>query len=286
MNTRRLGPWDVSSIGLGAMPLSVEGRPDEADARKVIHTALDAGITLIDTADVYCMDHRDIGHNERLIGAVLKERADRKSILVATKGGLERPGGDWTCNGQPQHIQAACEASIRALGVERIALYQLHAPDDAVPWAETVGAVARLREQGKVEAVGLSNVSVEQIEEARDLVPVVSVQNRCNVLDRSAWEEGVVRHCEVEGLAFLPYSPVGGGSGERLKIGRQPVLQAIARRHGATPYEVALAWLLAHSPVAIPIPGASKVSSALSSVRAASLALTAAEVRQIEEQVH
>lgn len=281
MLSRRLGPWDVSCIGLGAMPLSVEGRPEEAEAIAVIHAALDAGMTWIDTADVYCLDHRDIGHNERLIARAIRGR----NVLVATKGGLERPDGDWTCNGRAQHMQAACEASIRALGAERIALYQIHAPDDEVPWAETVGAVARLREQGKVEAVGLSNVTVEQIEEARDIVPVVSVQNRCNVLDRSAWDDGVIAYCEVEGISFLPYSPVGGGSGERSKIGKNPVLGAIARHHGATSYEVALAWLLAKCPVALPIPGASKVHNARSSARAGALQLSAAEVRQIDAQV-
>ena len=282
MHTRRLGPWDVSCIGLGGMPLSIDGRPSEADAIAVIHAALDAGMTWIDTADVYCIDHRDIGHNERLIANAIK---GRKNVLVATKGGLERPDGDWTCNGKPEHLKAACEASIRALGVERITLYQIHAPDEEVPWAETVGAVARLREQGKVEAVGLSNVSVAQIEEAREIVPVVSVQNRCNVFDRDAWNEGVVSYCEVEGISFLPYSPVGGNSSERKKIAKHPVLQGIARNHQSTPFEVALAWLLAKSPVILPIPGASQIVNARSSAKAGSLLLKPSEVQQIDTHV-
>lgn len=285
MQQRRIGAMDVSAIGLGAMPLSLKNRPTEKDAIQVIHQALELGVTFIDTADVYCMDHRDIGHNERLIAKALKEKVIHQYILVATKGSLERPDGAWTCNGRPEHLQAACEASIRALGVERIALYQIHAPDEEVPWADTVGAVARLREQGKVEMVGLSNVTVDQIEEAREIVPVVSVQNRCNVMDRSAWEEGVIRYCEVEGLAFLPYCPVGGGGPERESIRTNRLLNSIGSRHQASPFEVALAWLLQKSPVMVPIPGASRPSSIQSSVRATSLVLSASEIQQIDRDL-
>jgi aryl-alcohol dehydrogenase-like predicted oxidoreductase len=281
MLTRQLGPWKLSALGLGGMPLSLQKRPPEAEAIALIHAALDGGITLIDTADVYCIDHRDIGHNERLIAKALQDRSDRANILVATKGGLERPGGDWTCNGRPEHMVAACNASLRALGVERIALYQIHAPDDDVPWAETVGAVARLREAGKIQEVGLSNVTVEQIEEARALVPVVSVQNRCHFLDRSAWEDGVIDHCTRENICFLAYSPVGG-SGDYADIGADPRLNAVARAHGASPYEVALAWLLTKSPVMLPIPGASRMSSLRSILRAGELGLGEKELKGLE----
>ncbi len=260
--------------------MSLDNRPPEPDAIALIHAALDGGITLIDTADVYCIDHRDIGHNERLIAKALRSRSDRDHILVATKGGLERPGGDWTCNGRPEHMIAACNASLAALGMERIALYQIHAPDDDVPWAETVGAVARLREAGKVAEVGLSNVTVAQIAEARALLPVVSVQNRCHFLDRSAWDEGVIDYCTQENICFLAYSPVGG-SGDYAEIGADPQLNAVARAHGASPYEVALAWLLSKSPVILPIPGASRMSSLRSILRAGELVLGERDLAQL-----
>ena len=166
MKTRALGPTglEVSCIGLGGMPLSIQGRPDEARALRVIHAAIDAGMTWIDTADVYCHDDGDIGHNERLIARALSELGSAAGeVLVATKGGLERPGGDWTVNGRPEHLRQACERSLRALGTESIALYQVHAPDPQVSWADTVGEAARLREEGKVLHVGISNVTAEEL---------------------------------------------------------------------------------------------------------------------------
>ena len=213
MKQRGLGNtgWQVSAIGLGGMPLSIRGRPSEDSAIEVICAALDNGVTFIDTANCYCIDNGDIGHNERLIARALREWAGpRDSVIVATKGGVERPKGEWPCNGKPEHIRSACEASLRALEVDAIDLYQLHAPDKNVPYDETIGMFQRLHEEGKIRHVGLSNVSVEQIRQATNVVPVVSVQNRCNPLDRRAWSEGVIDYCEENGLAFLPYSPVGG----------------------------------------------------------------------------
>lgn len=276
MQGRRLGNTGhtVGSIGLGGMPLSIDGRPSEAQAIRVIHAALDAGMTLIDTADVYCIDDADIGHNERLIAKALAAHSGRgDGIVVATKGGLRRPRGDWVTDGRPEHLRAACEKSLAALGVETIELYQLHAPDNAVPFADTVGELARLREEGKVRHVGLSNVTVVEIDEAAQIVPIASVQNRCNPHDLRAFTQGVVARCERDGLAFLPYGPVGGGNG-KTRVGRDPHLGRVAERHGASPFEVALAWLLASSPSMVPIPGASRVDSATSSARAAALVLT------------
>jgi aryl-alcohol dehydrogenase-like predicted oxidoreductase len=272
---------DVSCIGLGGMPLSIQGRPDEAQGVRVIHAALDAGMTLIDTADVYCLDDGDIGHNERLVAKALRSWAGRADVLVATKGGLERPGGAWTRNGRPEHLRAACEKSLRALGVDTIALYQLHAPDEKVPFADSVGALADLRAEGKVRHVGLSNVTVAQIDEARGIVPIVSVQNRCSPFDRAAWTTGVIAHCERHGLAFLPWSPVGGGHG-KVRVKDEPTLVAVGRRHGVSPFEAALAWLLAKSPAMIPIPGASREESARSSAHAASVALTADDLADLD----
>ncbi|MDP2312928.1 MAG: aldo/keto reductase [Pseudomonadota bacterium] len=271
----------VAPIGLGGMPMSIHGRPSEADALRTIHAALDAGMDLIDTADVYCLDDNDIGHNERLIAKALRERADTTGVVVATKGGLERPAGDWTTNGRPDHLRRACDKSLAALGVTQIQLYQLHAPDDDVPFADSVGALAELRADGKIAHIGLSNVSVEEIEIARAIVPIVSVQNRCNPFDRTAWTDGVVQHCTTHGIAFLPYSPVGGGRG-KAKVATDATLLGVGQRHGVSPFQVALAWLLAKSPVMLPIPGASKVASAVDSAAAMKLTLTEADLAELD----
>ena len=284
MQTRSFGSTglNLSCIGLGGMPLSIAGRPDAAAGAKVVHAALDAGMTLVDTADVYCIDDDDIGHNERLIaGAIASWSGDASAIFVATKGGLRRPGGAWTVDARPERLREACEASLAALGVERIGLYQLHAPDDAVPYEDTVGALAQLRDEGKIEHVGLSNVSVAEIEAAQAIVPIVSVQNRCNPFDRRAWTDGVLAKCESDGIAFLPYSPVGGGGGKH-RVGSDATLVSVGEAHGASPYEVALAWLLQKSPAMFPIPGASKIASALSSAKAAEVTLSDAEVARID----
>jgi aryl-alcohol dehydrogenase-like predicted oxidoreductase len=283
MQRRAIGSsgFSVAPIGLGGMPMSIQGRPPEETSLRTIHAALDAGMELVDTADVYCLDDADIGHNERLIAKALAARADTSRVVVATKGGLERPGGAWTTNGRPAHLRAACEKSLRALGVEQIQLYQLHAPDDDVPFAESVGALADLRREGKIAHVGLSNVSVDEIRAARRIVPVVSVQNRCNPFDRSAWEDGVVQYCTAENIAFLPYSPVGGGRGKS-RVATDPTLRRVGLVHGVSPFQVALAWLLAKSPVMLPIPGASKPASAIDSAAAMSLVLTAAELAELD----
>lgn len=287
MQARAFGPteYQVSVIGLGGMQLSLAGRPSREEAIEVIHASLDAGVTLIDTADVYCIDDADIGHNEQLIAKALWSfSGDEESILVCTKGGLRRPNGAWTRDASPAHLRDACERSLSALGVDRIAVYQLHAPDPSVPFAESVGALARLREQGKVEHVGLSNVSVDQIREARGIVPIVSVQNRCSPFDLTAFRDGVVAECERESLAFLPWGPMGGARGTQ-NVKDDPVLNAVGKRHGSTPFQVTLAWLRAKSPAMMPIPGARRVESARSSAAAADLHLTDDDVAEIDRHV-
>lgn len=282
MKTRKLGgtEFEVGVIGLGGMPLSLDGRPSEADAIRVIHAALDGGMTLIDTADVYCIDDNDIGHNERLIAKALLGRRER--VVVATKGGLRRPRGDWTTDGSPKQLRRACEASLVALGVTCIDLYQLHAPDDRVPLEESVGMLARLREEGKIRHVGLSNVDTDELERASKIVPIVSVQNRLNPHDLRSVRNGVLAACAARGIAFLPYSPVGGGRGKE-KIARDPRLVAVGQKIDASPFEVALAWVLSLAEVMLPIPGASRVESAMSSARAASLELSRGDLRHLDD---
>jgi aryl-alcohol dehydrogenase-like predicted oxidoreductase len=266
---------------MGCMYLSIRDRPSERDAVRTLLAAIDAGVTLLDTADVYCIDHRDIGHNERLIALALRERRSA-AIVVATKGGLERPNGAWTRNGRPAHLRQACEASLAALGVERIDLYQLHAPDPAVPLAESVGELARLRAEGKIAHVGLSNVTVREIDQALASVPVISVQNRWNPGDRTPESDGVLAHCTNLGIAFLPYSPFGGASGARRLAGTGH-LAGEATRRGVSPHRLLLAWMLAKSPAVVAIPGARRVESIEDCAQAANLELTKSDVAAIEE---
>jgi aryl-alcohol dehydrogenase-like predicted oxidoreductase len=278
------GAPSVPAIGYGGMHLSLalQDRPPERESLEVIRAALDAGVRLIDTADVYCLDDSDIGHNERLVAEALRGwSGDRDSVLVATKGGLTRPAGRWERDGRPEHLRVACERSLRALGVERIALYQLHAPDPQVPFEESVGGLADLLREGKIRWVGLSNVSVAQIRAAEAIVPVASVQNRLNPFFRESLEEGVVRYCAEHGIGFLAYSPVGGGRLNR-KLPEHPVLRPMAARLGVSAHALVLAWVLAQSPAVIAIPSARRVAHALDSVGAGALELSAEDLAAID----
>jgi aryl-alcohol dehydrogenase-like predicted oxidoreductase len=280
--TRTLGDAELYPIGLGGMPLSLKGRPPEDQAIRTIHAALDAGVNLIDTADAYAYDETDTGHNERLIAKALRGRRD--GVLVATKGGHVRRGQAWEVDGRPEHIRAACEASLRALETEVIDLYQFHRPDPAVPYAESIGAFKALQDEGKVRWVGISNATVAQLEEALGIVDVVSVQNQLALNFTGPLERGEVQACEERGIAFLPWSPLGG-------IGRADATEAVApvnaaaERHGVSPQQVALAWLLALSPRMLVIPGASRPETIADSARAAELALSEAEVQDISAAV-
>jgi aryl-alcohol dehydrogenase-like predicted oxidoreductase len=282
MPTRRLGGLRVGAVGLGEMPMSLAGRPDEARAIRTIHAALDAGVTLIDTADAYCRDVSDFGHGERLVAKALAAwSSDRDRVLVATKGGHTRPRGDWALDGRPEHLRQACEASLRALGVEAIGLYQFHRPDPKVPFLESVGAMAELKAAGKVRLVGLSNVSVDQINQARELVDVASVQNEFSPRFRRS--EGELAFCAAQRIAFLPWSPLGGiGRGGSLGQGRHRAFAEVAEAHGVSPQQVALAWELAKAPVVIPIPGASRPETITDSAAAATLRLSADDLARLD----
>ncbi len=278
--TRRLGDVDVFPIGLGAMPMSVEGRPDdESQSVRTIHAALDAGVNLIDTADAYCLGEHDVGHNERLIAKALKGLRD--GVLVATKAGHIRPGGAWELDGRPEHIRAACEASLQALGTDRIDLYQYHRPDPEVPYAESVGAFKQLQDEGKVRFIGLSNCTVAQLEEALSIADIVAVQNQLSLDFTSPIGKGEVQATAERGIAFLPWSPLGGiGNAGDAAAGVDPVAAA-ARAHGVSPQQVALAWLLSLSPTVIPIPGASRPETITDSLKAAELELGRDELEAI-----
>jgi aryl-alcohol dehydrogenase-like predicted oxidoreductase len=277
-STRRLAGTDVFPIGLGAMPMALSGRPPEEQSIRTIHAALDAGVNLIDTADAYCKDADEVGHNERLIAKALQGRYD--DVIVATKAGHIRPGGAWEIDGRPEHIREACEASLKALGTDRIDLYQYHRPDPNVPYAESVGAFKELQDEGKVRWIGLSNCTVEQLEEALGIVEIVAVQNQLSLGFTSPLAKGELDACTQRGIAFLPWSPLGG-IGKSDSTGTVEAVRTAAETHDVSPQQVALAWLLAQGPTVIPIPGASRPESITDSARAAALELSDDEVAAI-----
>ena len=286
MRSRTIGPVTVSAIGLGGMPMSIEGRPDEDRSIATIHAALDAGVTLIDTADAYLLNPGETGHNERLIAKALASYpGDSSDVLVATKGGHLRPGdGSWTVDGSPAHLREAAEASLKALGIEAIGLYQFHRPDPKVPYAESVGVLKELLDAGKIRMAGISNATIEQIDIAREVLGegnLASVQNQFSPAFRSSEPE--LRHCAALGIAFLPWRPLGG-IGRAGDLGsRHAAFQEVAQSHGVSPQQVTLAWMLALAPVVIPIPGASRPQSITDSAQAAGLVLTGAEVDRLSQ---
>ncbi|GAB3246412.1 aldo/keto reductase [Nocardioides dilutus] len=274
MQQRRLGDLSVSAVGLGAMPMSVRQTNDEAQGIATIRAAVESGVTLIDTADAYCRDESEFGHNEVLIAKALAVAgAGPDDVLVATKGGHTRTGSAWTLNGRPDYLREACLASARRLGVEQIGLYQFHRPDPAVPYADSIGALKGLLDEGLIARAGISNASPAQIREAHEILGVglVSVQNQYSPSFRSSEPE--IDVCEELGLAFLPWSPLGGMGGAADLGDRFAAFGRVAAKHGVSPQQVALAWELARSSTVIPIPGASRPESVTDSTAAVHLQL-------------
>jgi pyridoxine 4-dehydrogenase len=267
MDTFKIGTdLRVHRLGFGAMRITgdgIWGPPEDPDeARRLLRRVVDIGIDLIDTADSYGPEV-----SENLIAEALHPYGD--GLVIATKGGLLRTGpGEWPRDGRPEHLRAACEGSLRRLRVDQIDLYQLHAPDAKVPYEDSVGALKELQDEGKIRHIGLSNVSVEQLEQARGLVEVATVQNRYNLTDRSS--EDVLEACEDAGIGFIPWFPLATGS----LAEPGGVLDEVAHTHDATPSQVALAWLLARSRVMLPIPGTSSIEHLEENAAAAELTLS------------
>jgi aryl-alcohol dehydrogenase-like predicted oxidoreductase len=268
------GDLPVNRLGFGAMRITGEGiwgwPPDRENALKVLQRAVELGVNLIDTADAYGPET-----SELLIAEALHPY--RAGLVIATKGGLTRPGpGEWVPNGRPEYLKGCVEKSLKRLRLERIDLYQLHTVDRKVPMEESLGALKEMQGAGKIRHVGLSNVTPEEIVRARKVVPIVSVQNRYNIGDRKS--EKALIYCEKEELGFLPWFPIGGGNG--LKSGA--ALDAIAKAHSASVYQLALAWLLQRSPVMLPIPGTSKIAHLEENVAAGKLKLAPEEWKTID----
>ena len=266
----------VNRLGFGAMRITGEGiwgdPPDVAEAHQVLRRAVGLGVNFIDTADSYGPEV-----SERLIAEALYPYP--KGLVIATKGGIVRPSREqWERDGRPAHLRAACEASLKRLRLERIDLYQLHAIDPSVPLEDSVGEIARLKQEGKIRHVGVSNVDVEQLAKARAIVDVVSVQNRYNVSDRSS--DPVLAVCERDGLAFIPWGPLSQSPRDSGAASRTRLEAWAARRDVSFP-QAAVAWLLARSPAMLPIPGTSKLKHLEENVAAAALRLSPAEMQDI-----
>jgi aryl-alcohol dehydrogenase-like predicted oxidoreductase len=263
----------VNRLGFGAMRVTGEGiwgwPPDRGNALKVLRHAVELGVNLIDTADAYGPET-----SELLIAEALYPYPE--GLVIATKGGLTRPGPEqWVPDGRPQHLKQAVDGSLKRLRLERIDLYQLHRIDPKVPMEESLGAIKEMKDAGKIRHVGLSNVEPDEIDRARKVVPIVSVQNRYNIEDRKS--ENVLVYCEKQGLGFLPWFPIGGTRG----LKPDNALNAAAKAHGVSIFQVALAWLLERSPVMLPIPGTSSLAHVEENVAAAKLKLTPDEWKAI-----
>lgn len=284
MQIRTIGDVKVSAIGLGEMPMSLESRPDEERSIRTIHAALDAGVTLIDTADAYCISLDEAGHGERLVAKALASYGgDTSQVLVATKGGHFRPGdGSWQVDSSPDYLRKACDASLIALGVDAIGLYQHHRPDPKVDYADAIGTIKELYDAGKIRHAGISNATVPQIGLAQEILgsALVSVQNQFAPNFRSSEPE--LEYCAAQGLAFLPWSPLGGIGNAGGLGSTHAAFQSVADAHGVSPQQVALAWELAKAPVVIPIPGASRPETILDSAQAAELTLSREELAQLD----
>jgi aryl-alcohol dehydrogenase-like predicted oxidoreductase len=280
---RMIGDLGVSSIGLGAMELSAAGRPDRARAFATIRAAVESGITLIDAADSYGIGASEPNHNERLVADALRACGNAGTrVLVATKGGHTRPGGNWDVDGRPEYLRLACDRSLQALGVERIDLYQHHRPDPRVPYEDTVGAIKDLRDAGKIRMVGISNVDSAQIEIAVRILGrkgLASVQNEFSPRAQSGRAELAL--CGDLGIAFLAYSPLGGIGRARSLGVHHSGFSTVARDHGVSVQQVALAWELSLGPHVIPIPGCSRPTTVHDCAAAMMLVLDHAELTSL-----
>jgi len=285
MKIRRLGPFTVSAIGLGAMPFSFGDHADERVDRSVatVHAALDSGITFIDTSDIYAPSWDTMGHNERVVAKALQAYGDHDDVVVGTKGGITRGEGEtWGRDGSPEYLRSAVERSLRNLEVDVIDLYQWHRPDRGRLYGEVIATFQQLQTEGKIKAVGISNANVEEIQVALDVLGeagLASVQNEFSPRFRSS--EPTLELCAKNDVAFLPWSPLGGGSQAKEIGGQFSVITEIADGHGASPQQVVLAWELALADQVIPIPGASRPESIMDSAKAADLELTADEVERL-----
>ncbi|WP_431727167.1 aldo/keto reductase [Verrucosispora sp. TAA-831] len=272
---------NVGRLGLGTLPLAAEGRPDRDQALHTLEHAVETGVPLLDTADSYCLTDADHGYGEHLLAEAMRRFGPRwfDRVTVATKGGLRRgPNGGWHQHGRPEYLRRACDDSLARLGLDSLPLYQLHRPDPAVPIEDSVGALDELRQAGKIQQIGVSNFDIEMLERVRPIAPISTVQNRLSLFDREELE--TARHCAHLGIAFLAWGPLGGRRRAPQLATMLPALAPVAERHGATPHEIALAWVLAQAPSVVVIPGCTSPDMVDSAQRASRLRLTPTDLDQ------
>jgi aryl-alcohol dehydrogenase-like predicted oxidoreductase len=288
MRTRKLGPFTVSAIGLGAMPVSMNSDntfPNEDQAIATVHAALDAGVTFIDTADIYSPTWDTMGHNELIVGKAVKSwGGDTSGVVIGTKGGITRSEGEqWGRDGSLEYLRSAVQKSLTNLGVDVIDLYQWHRPDRWKVYGEVIGHFKTLQDEGLIKSVGISNANVEEIQVAIDVLGeggLVSVQNEFSPRFRSSQDE--LDFCGEHGIAFLPWSPLGGTGGGARKVGEDfAPFAEVAQAHGVSPQQVVLAWELSLGEHVVPIPGARRPESITDSAKAADLELSADELERL-----
>jgi aryl-alcohol dehydrogenase-like predicted oxidoreductase len=274
--------YQLYAIGLGAMPLSTAGRPAEKEAIEVIRTFVESGGNFIDTANVYCLDDAELGHNERLIHSTLTLIGRGDDVLVATKGGLRRPRGEWVVDAHPKWLRASCEQSLQNLQREIIDLYYLHAPDPKVPFEESLGVLIHLKQEGKIRHIGISNIDSQQLELALRQAPIAAVQNRCHPFHKRDFHSGLITRCRDQGISYIPYGPFGGRR-NHTRLSAHPLFQNLSEKYSASPYQIALAWLLQKGAHILPIPGASKVASVQDNMGAVKIRLEAGDMEAIDQ---
>lgn len=284
METRAIAGTEVGAVGLSAKHLSVEGRPDEAQALRTLHAALDAGVTLVDTGHAYGLGADEAGHNEALVAKALAQwSGNADDVLVATKGGRSRgEDGSWVTDGRPERLRQECEASLTALGRSWLGLYQLHRPDPQVPLAESVGALRELQDAGKIGLIGVCHVNVEEIDEARGVVDLASVGNELSPEHRS---EAELEECAIAGIAFLCHRPLRGVESTRVSEDIDSAFADVATERDVTPAQIAIAWLLAKAPVTVPLPAADSPEAVEDALAGAELELVPDELARLDEEL-
>ncbi|HEU5281658.1 MAG TPA: aldo/keto reductase [Gammaproteobacteria bacterium] len=281
---RKSAMGDLFPIGLGAMPLSLSGRPSQQDAVRVISAFIEHGGNFIDTADIYALDMTEAGHNERLVHAAVKACGLQHQVVVATKGGGTRPDGGWSFRGggSPRHLREACEASLKRFERDAHTLYYLHGPDPEVPLEDSWGELARLQEEGKIQHLGIANVTLAQAEMAHQMAPLAAIQNRCNPFCKADLNNGLLDFCTENKIIYVPYCPMGGW-GEHVKLAGSSLFAPLIEQYDASYYTICLSWLLQKQHSIIPIPGVHSMSQVVSNLGAASVYLDEGAIKVIDE---
>ncbi len=278
-----IGDYPIFPIGLGAMPLSLSGRPLEKDAIEVIETFLEMGGNFIDTANVYGIDDAERGHNEKLIHHALTRLGYSDKVLVATKGGATRPAGNWGLGeGHPKQLRKACEQSLMDLKIPAHSLYYLHGPDPKIPFEDSINELVSLKKEGKIKYIGIANVDMDYVKRALHLTPITAVQNRCNPFCKEDFKNGLIDFCKENNISYVPYCPLGGWF-EHQKLAENSCFHALTAAYHLSSYQISLAWLLAKSNHIIPIPGMDKKEHIMENFRAKQINLRHEDIEKIDQ---